>query len=138
MTDPIPPKHRRLLVLDALANLLLGGVLLLAPAGALDWLGLPPADHLFYPVLLGAVLFGIGLALLLERYGGRAGLRGLGLDGAIAINLCGGGALLAWLLAARPALPLRGQVLLWLTAALVVGIGLVELAVKARAGGAVS
>jgi hypothetical protein len=34
----------------------------------------------------------------IERYGASKNIRGLGLGGAIAINLCGAGVLLLWLL----------------------------------------
>ena len=52
----------------------------------IDLLGLPPVDALFYPSMLGAILFGIGIALLLELIGYNKRLRGLGLGGAIVIN----------------------------------------------------
>jgi len=59
---------------------------------------LPKTDNNFYINILGAVLLGIGIALHLERFRGQ--LRGsrLGIAGAIAIKLCGSGALIAWLL----------------------------------------
>ena len=79
-------RHRLLLALDAAVNLLLGAILLLFPAGLIALLGLPATDTHFYTSILGGVLFGIGLALLLELRGGSARIRGLGLGGAIAIN----------------------------------------------------
>jgi hypothetical protein len=60
------------------------------------------------------------------------GRHGLGLDGAIAINLCGAGAVAAWLLVAPEAFPPRGRVTLWVIAILVIGIGLVELRHRSR------
>ena len=92
-------RHKLLLVIDAGVNLLLGGLLLLFPLGIAARLGLPPADSAFYPVILGGVLFGIGLALLLEAFGEGRGLHGLGMAGAIAINFCGAGVLAVWLVA---------------------------------------
>ena len=72
------------------------------------------------------MIFGIGLALFLEwRYGQT--IRGLGLAGAIAINLCGGGALLLWLTRNGLSLPRQGLILLWLVDILVLGIGILEL-----------
>jgi hypothetical protein len=121
-----------LLAGDAATNLLLGLALLLFPAGLGDLLGLPPAGSYFYSSILGGVLSGIGIALALEWLGLPAGGRGLGLEGAIAINLCGGGALLAWLLLGRLSLPLKGLVTLWVVALLVVGLGLVELFSRIR------
>jgi hypothetical protein len=91
---------------------------------------LPETSTFFYPSILGAVIFGIGIALLLEFAGSRARVRGLGLGGAIAINLCGGGALLVWLLAVPLALPLRGKIVLWVVAVLVLAIGVAEVAAR--------
>ena len=118
-----------LLVIDAGVNLLLGGLLLTFPFGTAAWLGVPLAESAFYPTILGAVLFGIGLALLLEVYGRERRYTGLGPAGAIAINFCGAGVLAIWLIAAPPAIPLRGQILLWTIVVLVLAIGLIELLV---------
>jgi hypothetical protein len=52
---------------------------------------------------------------------------GLGLAGAIAINLCGGLVLLGWLIFGNLNLPLRGNLFLWLIAIILVGISSVEL-----------
>jgi hypothetical protein len=121
-----------LLVCDAAINLLLGLALLLYPVGLGDLLGLPPAGSYFYSSILGGVIFGIGIALVLEYLGLHTGGRGLGLEGAIAINLCGGGALLIWLLFGGLALPPKGLITLWIVALLVVGLGLVELFSRLR------
>lgn len=59
--------------------------------------GFSPTDTLFYPSILGAVLFGIGIALILELTGFKRGIRGLGLGGAIVINMVGSIALFLWL-----------------------------------------
>jgi len=119
-----------LLGIDAFVNLILGALLLLFPAGALNVLGLPQVSHHFYTSILGAVIFGIGLALLVDLFGAARGIRGLGLAGAITINLCGGCALLFWLLFYPFGIPVRGQALLWSVAIVVLGIGIVELATK--------
>ena len=123
-------KIHLLLAADALINLLLGILLLLLPSGLLEFLGLPLTDTFFYTSILGGVIFGIGAALSLERWGTPMDIRGLGLGGAIVINLCGGGTLLFWLIAGNLDLPLRGLVTLWIVAILVLGIGLVELISK--------
>ena len=123
-------KQKRLLLVDAVANLALGVLLLLFPFGIAEILGVPQPESDFYPTILGGVIFGIGVALLIERYGFEKGVRGLGLGGAIAINLCGSLVLLGWLILAPPAIPLRGTILLWGIGILVLGIGLVELAAK--------
>lgn len=119
----------RVLFIDALANLLLGVALLLFPVVA-GWFGIPESDTSFYPTILGGVLFGIGLALLWECVRRDGQLVGLGLGGAVAINLCGGLVLMAWLVVGELELPLRGQVILWGLALILVAISLVELIVR--------
>jgi hypothetical protein len=119
---------RALLLVDAIANLVLGALLLAYPLGVGDLLGLPAAPSAFYPSVLGAVIFGIGVALLLAR----AGRPGLGIDGAIAINLIGAGVLVIWLLTQPLALPLRGSITLWAVAGVVLSIGSVELALRRK------
>jgi hypothetical protein len=96
------------------------------PAGLVTALGIPMADPSFYATILGGVLLGIGLALLVECYRKSNRFVGLGLGGAIAINLCGGFVLAVWLLSGRLALPLRGYILLWSLVLLLVGISLLE------------
>lgn len=123
-------EHRVLLMIDSLVNLIVGALLLFSPLGLLAWLGLPTADSYFYASILGAVIFGIGLSLLLELRGAPRRFRGLGPGGAIAINLSGGGALLVWLVAAPLSIPLRGHIILWSVALVVLIIGIVELATK--------
>jgi hypothetical protein len=85
---------------------------------------MPAVATTFFPNVLGGVLFGIGVALLLAW---RGGAQGLGLDGAIAINLCGAGVVVGWLLIAPQAIPPRGRITLWVIALLVIGIALVEM-----------
>lgn len=118
---------KHLLMIDAVVNLALGILLLLFPAGIGRLLGAPPTDTNFYAGILGAVLFGIGIALLLECYGEPKNIRGLGLDGAIAINFCGAGVLFLWLLCVPFDIPLRGKIILWAIALGVIAIGVVEL-----------
>ena len=115
---------RPLLLADAIINLLLGGLLLLYPHWLVEALGMPVVRINFFPNVLGGVLFGIGLALLIAH---RGGAQGLGLDGAIAINLCGAGVVVGWLVIAPHAIPPRGKITLWIIALAVIAIGLVEL-----------
>lgn len=75
-----------LLLVDALVNLVIGAVLAAFPTRLIGALGLPASPSTFYPRLLGAILIGIGLALIMDAL--PTGLAGLGLSGAIAINLC--------------------------------------------------
>ncbi len=119
-------KHKTLLLVDGAVNLVLGVVLLLFPVGVANLMGLPPTSTNFYPSILGAVLAGIGVALLVERFGADKGVRGLGLGGAIAINVCGAGALLVWLLVVPFDIPARGYAVLWTVAILVLVIAGIE------------
>jgi len=117
-----------LLLIDGIINLVLGVLLLLYPFGLAQILGVPVVNSSFYPTILGAVIFGIGIALVMERYGKVKGMTGLGLAGAITINLCGGGMLLLWLLCGELDIPLRGRIILWTIAIVVLLTGIVEIA----------
>ena len=123
-------KHKILLVIDGIINLILGLLLLLFPLGIAHIFGVPESDLNFYPSILGAVIFGIGVALIIEVYGAPKGIRGLGLGGAIAINLCGAGVLFAWLLLKQFEIPFRGQIILWSIALIVILVGIIELITK--------
>ena len=60
---------KNLLFIDGIVNLLLGVLLLLFPLGIAPSLGIPVPDTHFYPTILGAVLLGIGIALLIDVLG---------------------------------------------------------------------
>ncbi len=122
----------QLLIIDGIVNLLLGMLLVSYPLGLAGILGVPETTSAFYPTILGAVLIGIGVALLIDVYGAPHGLRGLGLAGAIIINFCGAGMLIIWLICAALDLPLRGYIILWSIAIAVLAIGFVELLTRAR------
>ena len=113
----------QLLLIDALINLGLGVLLLFFPDRLVEALGIQTAEHAFYPSILGAVLFGIGIALLIQLRNNN----GLGLLGAVAINLCGGLVLAFWLLFGSLSLPPHGLLVLWFLVAVLVGISTVEL-----------
>ena len=70
-----------LLELDGAGNLFLGVIFLVFPNAVSELLGLPGGESRFYPTILGAILFGIGIALLLERFRGSQKFTGLGLVG---------------------------------------------------------
>lgn len=123
-----------LLKADAAINLILGILLMAFPAGLVKALGIPMPGTPFYATILGGVLFGIGLALLIECYRKSNRFVGLGLGGAIAINLCGGFVLAAWLLSDKLTLPLRGHIFLWFLVLLLVGISLLECLSHLRKG----
>jgi hypothetical protein len=123
-------KHKTLLAIDSAVNLILGILLLLFPLGTAELLGVPQTDVTFHPSILGAVIFGIGVALLVELFGEPKGIPGLGLGGAIAINIIGASVLVVWLLAVPFDLPLRGHITLWTIAVVVLGVGVIELCAK--------
>lgn len=120
------PKRTRsaVLLVDASINLLLGVLLLVFPRTVVESLGVPPSESGFYPSIFGAVLIGIGVALIVEWR--QKSLVGLGVGGAMAINLCGGMALAGWLLFGDLGIPLRGQIFLWGLVVVLVGISGVE------------
>ncbi len=118
-----------LLTLDAVINLTLGALLVVFPDPVVSALGIPGTDVTFYPSILGAVLVGIGIALVVERVRGATGL---GLVGAVSINLTAGLVLAAWLASGSLALAVRGQVVLWAVVALLVGISTLELTAHSR------
>lgn len=124
-------QRTRALLVDAAINIALG-VALLSFRPLAGWLGVPPSETAFYPTILGGVLFGIGIALFVEARRRPNALVGLGLGGAIAINLCGGAVLTVWLIAGDLELPLRGRVFLWVLAIILVGISAIELLVYLR------
>jgi len=119
-----------LLTLDGLANILLGLLLLAVPVPLAAWLGIPNVSSGFYPSLLGAVLVGIGIALLLERRRSASDAKGLGLGGALTINLCFGLVLAGWLLFGSLGLPVHGAIVLWALVLILVGLGGIELTVE--------
>ncbi len=120
-------KTSSLLLLDGAINLALGLLLWLVPAFLLSVLGMPRMAPAFFASILGAVLTGIGVSLLVERAGGVAGHHGLGLAGAVAINLTGAIALGGWLLLGRMEMMTRGYVILWILVGILLGISAVEL-----------
>lgn len=72
-------------------------------------------------------MLGIGIALLIDAYTDQLGIRGLGIAGAIVINFCGAIILILWLIFASLNLPLRGYVILWIIAIVVLAVGIIEL-----------
>ena len=120
-------KHEILLTLDGIINVSLGILLLLFPLGIDRLLGVPQTNMNFYPTILGGVILGIGIALFIERYGFSRNVRGLGLGGAIAINFCGALVLLIWLISTPLSIPIRGYIILWSIAIIVLLVGLVEI-----------
>jgi len=121
-------RHSTLLKIDGLINLILGLALLAFPVSLVSYLGIPESPSSFYPNILGAVLVGIAIALFVESRDECASARGLGLTGAVAINLCGGLVLGAWLIFGGLELPTRGLIFLWTLVFMLVGLSSLELA----------
>ena len=115
-----------LLTIDSLVNLLLGVLLVVFPQDLISFLGIPEPSSAFYPSILGAVLFGIGIALWMERGADRARVRGLGLGGAVVINLCGALVLSAWLLFGDLSLSIKAAAVLWGIVAVLTVVSLAE------------
>ena len=113
-----------LIGIDSFINLGLGALLIVFPRDFVTFLGIPQPASAFYPSILGAVLFGIGIALWMDRVRGR----GLGLGGAIVINICGTLALAAWLLFGDLSLCTRGAGVLWGIVAVLIVVSLAEVA----------
>ena len=117
---------KTLILIDSIINLLLGVILLAYSKPIIKIFGLPVSEQYFYPNILGAILFGIGIALLIE-YRRRGELIGLGLGGAISINMMGGIVLFVWLVFGNLNLPIQGKIILWLIVVILVGISTLEL-----------
>lgn len=116
------------LLIDASINFILAVLLLAYSPGLVRFLGVPYTDSFFYPNILGAIFLGITIALVIEAYRKQADrFTGLGLTGAISINLCGGLVLLVWLLSGNLNLPLKGMIFLWVLDILLVVISTIEL-----------
>lgn len=113
------------MLIDAIINVFLGVVLLADSDRVIDWFGLPVVEQSFYPNILGAVLLGIGVALLIE-YRRKGDFVGLGLGGAIAINMIGGIVLFIWLMTGSLNIPMKGLLILWGLDLILLGISTVE------------
>ena len=118
---------KSLLLIDAIINFVLGVLLGLFPKVIIDLLGLPVVANPFYANIFGGVLIGIGIALLLERTKEKTGVEGLGLGGAIAINLSGGFVLALWLLFGAINVPTHGKFIMWSLVLILFIISTIEL-----------
>ena len=116
--------NSKLLEVDGIGNVLLGLPLILFPRAVLQFLGLSATGGTLFPVILGSIFIGIGIALLVQRFKPTVG--GLGLGGAMSINLVFGVVLAGWLVVAGSDLLFRGALLLWALVLALVGIGLAE------------
>lgn len=125
-------ERRKVLLLDSAINIALAFFLIIFPENLVNLLGIPTAEHSFYPSILGAVLLGIGAALIIEYFRRPDGTVGLGLGGAVTINLCAGIILAFWLFSGKLNLPLCGQLALLFLVILLIAISGVEIIVTKR------
>ena len=116
-----------LLLVDAFINFVLGVILIPFPIKVVLFLGAPVVDNPFYASILGAIFVGIAIALFIESRRTETGFTGLGLGGAIAINLCGGLCLGFWLIAGNLSILIKGRIFLWSIFALLIIISSAEL-----------
>jgi hypothetical protein len=119
--------QQQLLWIETLLKLAGGLMLAILPLTTARLLGLPAGTSGFWPRLLGIVLIGLAGAAFVE--GSAAGSRGLGLAGAVLINLLSAGMLIALLVVDRAAATARGRTTLWALAVLLLVLSLFELAV---------
>ena len=119
-------RGKTLILVDAIINLLLGVILLSYSDLVVQFFGLPLTRDTFYPNVLGGVLFGIGLALVIE-FRRKNSFIGLGLGGAVSINLIGGIVLLFYLLSDKLVVPAHRRLILWILEIILIGISAFEL-----------
>lgn len=126
---------KTVLFIDSVISFILGILLLLFSPILIEWLGIPSSSTAFYPNILGAVFIGIAIALLINVFGRKNKISdGLGLTGAISIDLCGGIVLAAWLLFGKLELPAKGFIVLWLLVLVLVIVSLIELIQLSHSG----
>ena len=119
---------KMILFIDAIINFALGVLLLIFSPAIASWLGVPLSSTSFYPNILGAIFIGITIALLIDVKGKKdSGNMGLGLLGAISINLCGGTMLALWLILGDLELPVRGFIILWTIVIILIIVSVTEL-----------
>jgi len=124
-----------ILLIDFIINLILGILLLAYSKKLAEYLGVPEIESAFYPNILDGIFIGIALALLIELLNKPDGkTHGLGLLGAIAINLCGGIILIIWLLSGDLAIPMKGSIFLWSLSVLLIFVSGFELFNHFRTG----
>jgi hypothetical protein len=112
-----------LLLLDGIGNVALGLILLLLPHQVIRFLSASMASEPMFVSILGAILFAIGVALLLEALKKSPEHVGLGLTGAVLINLSFAIVLALWLIFGDLNLYPRGSLVLWILVVVLIGFG---------------
>ncbi len=80
----------------------------------------------FYSTVLGAVLAGLGLALVMQQLLDRR-IESRGIEIPIVVNFAGAGGLIGVLVAGHLDIPIHGLIFLWIVAAIVLAIGVAEI-----------
>ncbi|MEL7048127.1 MAG: ABC transporter permease [Pseudomonadota bacterium] len=117
---------QQLLFAEMVLKLTSGLILIFLPLTTSRVLGLPKPERGLWHRLLGSVLIGLAGAVYLE--GRLPGSSGLGLAGLVVINLAAFAVLLSSLILNLGAPTARGRTILALTAVLLLGISLIEIA----------
>ena len=126
-------KKKITLLIDAFINLILGILLLAFCPFTVNLLGVPSTDNYFYPNILGGVFVGIAIALIIESLRKETtNYIGLGLIGAISINISGGIVLFFWLLFGGLDLSLKGLIFLWTLDIVLILISSIELFISLK------
>jgi len=118
--------RKSIFLIDAIINLGLAFLLGIFPKEVIRFLGMPVVSNPFYASILGGVFFGIGVALLISR-SGEKNSDGLGLRGAMVINLSGGFVLALWLLFGSLDVPVHGKIIMWALVLILFVLSAVEL-----------
>lgn len=116
----------KLVFLELATKAAAGLLLLFVPLTTIKVLGLPGPDTAFWPRLLGALLIALALATYMD-VSVRLG-HGLGLAGTVVINLTLGLVLAGLLYQKQGPQTRRGRLIMWLLAAGLLGLGLIEIA----------
>ena len=119
-------KDKILLLIDSIVNIIIGLLLLCYPLGIGKVLGLPDPGNNFYALILGAVLLGIGIALFIELKFHERNIHGLGLEGAIIINILASIVLIIILITSKLNISSTALIILWFIGILVFFIGVAE------------
>ena len=119
--------RKSILLIDAIINFFLAFLLGIFPKDVISFLGLPMVSNPFYASILGGVFFGIGIALLISRSAKNRNSDGLGLRGALAINISGGFVLALWLLFGALDVPAHGKIIMWALVVILFVLSAVEL-----------
>jgi hypothetical protein len=126
-------RHRDIILLvNSAIYLILGLILLIYTPSIIVDLGLPAAPHPFFSNLAGGVFMGISIAFIIEYLKKPGGIVGVGLGGAVAINLCVGTVLVFWLMAESLQIPLRGRIFLWIVTLYLISNSVIEIIIAIR------